>query len=385
MDKIIHLLKHHAYQNIPLNYEEAYFLGEYALQGCRGDERAQIQSTAILCALHTKATYRWQHPSRSQLAHANELPRNAAEQIAGICAAIFREDIGQSEYGFLQPNVPYAMDNCGMGGDLITTANVSTIAAFIAAAGGIPVCKHGSPANADIGRHGSSDFISLLGINTMASKEVVELSIDQENFGYTEALDTRYKLIHQQTHRFAGLPHMNDIIGPITNPLNPRILRRRVMGVNHLVNPWLVAEAYQILNARKLTFMEHAFIVRGLTPRGGVDELSVCSGGSRLVELRSGEIEERSLHAKDFGLKAIDAGMISPHGMSKGEFSEKILKGAITGAPLQMILANSALLFYLAGRSHDLKFCYRLAEEVYESGRAYQKVEAVRRLLPRTV
>src|SRR3989338_7179137 len=383
MDKIIHLLKHHAYQNIPLNYEEAYLLGRYALLGCRGDEKAQIQSTAILCALHNKATYNWQYPARSQLVHENELPRNAAEQIAGICAAIFEEDIGKSQFGFLEPKIQLAMDNCGMGGDLITTANVSTIAAFIAAAGGIPIGKHGSPANADIGRHGSSDFVSLLGINTMASKESVELSISQENFGYTEALDTRYKLIHQQTHRFAELPHMNDIIGPITNPLNPRILRRRVMGVNHLVSPRLVAEVYQILNARKLTFMEHAVIVRGFTSRGGVDELSICGGGSRLVELRDEIVEERSLHAKDFGLQIVDDVSISPNGISKGEFSLRILEGDIVGPPIMMVLANAALLFYLAGESSDFTVCYRMAEEVHKSGLARKKVKAVRRLLPK--
>ena len=157
-----HLLKGHAYQNIPLNYEEAYNLGLYTLQGCKGDELAQKQSIAALCALHTKATYAWEWDERQENVHGHRLPKNAAEQIAGICAAIFEHDIAKSEFGFVNPNILYAMDNCGMGGDIFATANISTIAGFIAAAAGIPMCKHGSPANTDNGKYGSSDVISSI-------------------------------------------------------------------------------------------------------------------------------------------------------------------------------------------------------------------------------
>ena len=117
---IKHLLKDHAYQNIPLTYDEAYSLGLYVLQGCGGDKLAQIQSIAVLCALHTKATYSWTLDASMETSHCgHRLPKTASEQIAGVCAAVFDQDIAQSEFGFLKPDVPYAMDNCGMGGDII--------------------------------------------------------------------------------------------------------------------------------------------------------------------------------------------------------------------------------------------------------------------------
>src|SRR3989344_3016050 len=210
---IKHVLKDHAYQNTPLNYEEACALGIYTLKGCAGDAEAQIQSIAALCALHTQAAYAWRWTSQAEALHGHRLPRSAGEQIAGICAAVFKHDIATSEFGFLSPDVPCVMDNCGMGWDLVLTANVSTIAAFIAAAAGIPMCKHCSPANADKGRHGSSDFVSMLGIDTYPDKAVLEAVVAGEHFGYCEALDTRYKHIHTQTHQVAKLPHMNDIIG----------------------------------------------------------------------------------------------------------------------------------------------------------------------------
>jgi len=107
---IKHCLKDHAYQNIPLNFEEAYSLGVWMLEGCQGNNLAQIQSVAALCALHTKATYSWCWDKQIRTAHEHKLPETAAEQIAGICAAIFEHDIAVSEFGFLQPDVLYAME-----------------------------------------------------------------------------------------------------------------------------------------------------------------------------------------------------------------------------------------------------------------------------------
>lgn len=382
---IKHILKDHAYQNIPLSFDEAYELGQYALDGCHGDSYAQLQSIVALSALHTRATYEWTWDNFDENRHGHRLPRNAAEQIAGVSAAIFKDDIEKSEFGYLEPAVPYAMDNCGMGGDLVVTANVSTIAALIASAAGIPMCKHGSPSNADSGRHGSSDFISMLGIGTYASKEVVQRCVEVESFGYTEALDTRYKQIHAQTHAVAKLPHMNDIIGPITNPLMPKLLSKRILGVNHLVSPRLVAEAYIILNDRDITNMEHGIFVRGYTEnyrREGMDELSICYGGTQVAELFNGEIRDYDLFASDFGILPVSPETISPpEGMSKGEFSLGILMGDITGPALQMVIANAALLFYLANKSQDLTECYDMAKTIHDSGIVYEKVLAIRKQL----
>jgi len=382
--EIKHFLKDHAYQNIPLTYEEAYSLGCYVLEGCSGNVLAQIQTIAVLSALHTKSTYAWRWRKMVERHHGHRLPKTAAEQIAGICTAVFQNDIAVSTFGFLEPNVPYAMDNCGMGGDLVVTANVSTIAALIAAAAGIPMCKHGSPANADAGRHGSSDFVSLLGINTCATRNEVERCVETECFGYTEALDVRYKRIHLQTHKVAMLPHMNDIIGPITNPLSPQLMSRRVLGVNHLISSRVVAEAYQILNERGITYLRHGIFVRGFADScryEGMDEVSICEGGTQVAELRDGIIHEYYLNAPDFGLYPISSATISPpHGMSKGDFSLGILRGEITGPPLEMVFANAALLFYLAGRSQNLRECYAMAEAV---GARYEKVLRVRQRLPK--
>lgn len=383
---IKHILKDHAYQNIPLSYEEAFALGVYTIEGCRGNEMAQKQSIAALCALHTRATYAWKNDRYIEEMHGHRLPKNSAEQIAGICAAVYQQDIEISEFGYLKPDVPFVMDNCGMGGDIVVTPNVSTVAAFIAASAGIPMCKHGSPSNADKGKYGSSDFVSLIcGIDVFAQKDLVERCVEKTNFGFTEALDTRYKLIHLQTHKIAMLPHMNDIIGPITNPLHSRKLTRRVLGLNHLIPPKIVAEAYHIMNERGVTHLEHGLFVRGFANEHryeGMDEVSICSGGTQVAELDHGKIREYVLHASDFGINEVAVNEISPKG-NKGEFSLAVLKGEVNGSPLQMILANAAILFYLAGKSQDLKECYKMAKEVHASGLPYETMLAVREMLPK--
>jgi anthranilate phosphoribosyltransferase len=378
-----HFVKEHAARNIPLGYDEAYELGLYLMEACRGDSLAQIQSVALLTALHNQATYAWDGNGH-RFGHA--LPQSAAEQIAGICAAIFEHDIAKSQSGFLSPNVPYAMDNCGMGGDLIITANISTIAAFTAAVAGIPMCKHGSPANADRGRHGSSDFIDMCGINRLFPREAVEKCVETLSFGYTEALDTAYKHIHVQTHNIAKLPHMNDIIGPITNPLSPKILTRRILGVNHLIKPEIVAEAYKVLNQRGVTHLNQGLFIRGFIGdrhEGGVDELSISEPGTQVAELKDGKISEYWLTAEDFGVEPIAPEFVSPPaGMSKGEFSMAILKGEAPEPSIRMAIANTALLFYLAGRSNDLKQCYLMAKEILESRKVLERISRVREILP---
>jgi len=385
MIDIKHILKYHAYLNVPLNYQEAYELGNYVIMGCRGDNLAQIQSIAALCALHNRALYGWRQNQEAETIHGNELPKNAADQIAGICAAVFEHDIATSEFGFVDPDTLYAMDNCGMGGDLVVTANISTIAGFIAAALDVPMCKHGSPANADEGKYGSSDFISLIcGIDNFASKERVEECVKELGFGYTEACDTRYKMIHMQTHEVAQLPHMNDIIGPITNPYNPRKLTRRVLGVNHLIPPKIVAEAYQILNHEGVTSLQRGFFVRGFTDekrQRGMDEISVCVGGTQVAELKDGEIVEYDLHACDFGVEPIAPEEVDPDG-DKGHYSLRILKGEATKEQTATVLANAAVLLCLAGKSDNLEECYRMAEEALWSGKAYKKMLAVKEAVP---
>ncbi|MBT3582269.1 hypothetical protein HN924_01475 [Candidatus Woesearchaeota archaeon] len=356
--KVNDVLKHHAYQNKPLSFEDAYLLGVFTIYGYNpalegtfkiNRDVAEKQSIAALCSLHNQALYRQE---------------GSAEQIAGISAAVFDYDIFPSENSFLNPNVELCMDNCGMGGDLYRTPNVSTISAIIAASQGIPFCKHGSPGNTD--STGSSDFMKHCGVDLFSPKGVVEKGVEKFNYGYTDAVDTKYKLIHVQTHKSAQLAHMNDIIGPITNPINPEIMTKRILGINHLITTDKIAEAYQVLNEKGVTNLQKGLFVRGFIGKernGGIDEVSIFPGGTIVSELNYGQIGNYELYAEDFGMKEIEYFQVPK---SKAKFSRSILEGKVQGAPRDLILANTAIIFYLQGR--DLDEGVEIARNAIESG-----------------
>ncbi len=335
-----HLLKNKGFQNQPLSFEEAYLLGAFVLSAYDSElsqivsidqEKTLIQSVAALCTFHNLETYQ---------------KERSAEQIAGICAAVFAYDIQRSDKGFLHPTVDEVIDNCGMGGDLYRTPNLSTLAGLVAAAGGINVLKHGSPGNTD--SVGSSDFLEYCGVNLFPDKKIVEEAVKTLGFAYTDALDS-YKRIHLNTHLDAGLAHMNDIIGPLTNPVHPCYMKKRVVGVNHLIPPERIAQAYQILNEKGITFIERGLFVRGFADRsriGGIDEVSLMPGGTIVTELRDGKIKTYELFAHDFALPEMTAEDLCP-GKVKAETSRRILTGEIQGPKLAATLANSAILFYL--------------------------------------
>lgn len=363
------ILKYNAYNDKPLDFDTAYLLGIFTLYPYKNElsglfsenkKIAEKQSIAALCALHDITIY-----SKD----------GAAEQIAGIVAAIFDYDIRISKNGFLKPDVDLVMDNCGMGGDFYRTPNVSTIAALIAAADGIKMCKHGSPGNTDC--VGSSDFLKFCGVNLYPKKETVEKALKEVGFGYTDATDTRYKMIHVQTHKSAHLAHMNDIIGPITNPVDPRLMKKRVVGVNHLLNPKVIAEAYKILNEKGITSVEHALIVRGFVTKdrdGGMDEVSICPGGTRVAELRGKDVIEYDLHASDFGLSEILYDDIKKE-LDKNEkrvLGVKILQGEASKPVTDLVIANAAILEYLANGVSFKEGAERARESIK---RAKEKLE----------
>jgi anthranilate phosphoribosyltransferase len=162
---------------------------------------------------------------------------------------------------------------------------------------------------------------------------------------------------------------MNDIIGPITNPIHPRLMRKRVLGINHLIDPLVVAEAYQILNEKNITALDQGLFIRGFIDskrQGGIDEVSIFKGGTSVVEIKNNSIYSYELKAEDFGI-SIQPYYEPPKGKyKKAQFSKEILEGKINGMPRDLILANSSILYYL-DRGLDFEEGFKRAKEVLYS------------------
>ncbi|MDO8657026.1 MAG: hypothetical protein Q7K45_07355, partial [Nanoarchaeota archaeon] len=220
---------------------------------------------------------------------------------------------------------------------------------------------------------GSSDFLEFCGIRLFADKELVRQGLEKFHFGYTDALDTRYKSIHVQTHLAARLAHMNDIIGPITNPIHLRLMKRRVLGVNHLIEPRVIADAYQLLNEKGITQVEQGLFVRGFVDKernGGIDEISIFDGGTSVAELKNRKVDVYDLYANDFGIPVQEYSEPPKGKEGKARFSKKILEGKVVGMPRDLILANTAIIYYLA-QGICLEEGFQRARDVLESGKPY--------------
>ncbi len=370
--------------NKPLSFELGYSVGLFAiypgnaalmqdknLQNLFGKpELAKIQSNALLSSLYNRATMEHGH-----------------EQLAGIVASVIDYDIGGSQHVKLSPLSEVVCDNCGTGGDRIGTFHISTIAAFIAAAHGMRMAKHGSPGNAR--QSGSSDMINALGIDNMPEPNKVERAIDNVGFAYIEALDTRYKSIHVQTHEFARFAHMNDIIGPMTNPVDPSKLQIKLLGTNAIVSPITIALAYKKLNELGVTNIKRGLFVRGYLNGDTTittDEVSIMRGGTEAALLDNGRITKMHINFSSFGFEhPVRVEDIRPRYNTKDGrigYSLEVINGNAPNGAINTLLANSAAIIALNMEKIDFIEATKMAETVFKSGGHIDIINSVKTALP---
>lgn len=354
-----YVLKNNARLNKPMDFDTAYSLGVFTLypyylplrdskdlSAVFGKpEIAKVQAIAVLSSIYNKCM--------------NESD-GAAEQLAGITAAVIDHDIGNAPYGFIPlAKIPSVADNCGTGGDTIPTFHVSSASGILAATMGLVVAKHGSPGNTR--KSGSSDFIGSFNIDTFAPPSRIIKSLQKTNFGYIEALDTRYKVIHVQTHHFSEIAHMNDIIGPMTNPVDPSKLTIKLIGTNQVLPPKVIANAYVILNKLGVTNVRNGMAVKGYGKSESeknltMDEISTLKGGTEAVAFGPKGTEELMLGYEDFGLaRPSEVNEISPPEGSSAriQFTNKVLEGKSNEGATNLLLANTAMLIALRKGSVD--------------------------------
>lgn len=376
-------------QEYSLTFDESYALGAYLVNLGR-------KNLVYITDKNVEKVYRSRCLSVACALQAGGL---TPVEIAGLCSAVFDHDIKE----YVNPDSSPVIDNCGMGGDRVFTPNLSTTALLISSNfGRVKTCKHGSPGNTDSA--GSSDFVCYLlkrgipGIEKeedvfervlkkVTSEEMAKI-IDDVGFGYTEALDERYKTIHLQTHVLGHVAHLNDILGPVTCPVNPQKMTRRIVGINHLIKTRDVAEAYDIMNRKGITNVERAYFVRGIGTFG-MDEFSLFPDGTEVSEIRDGKIKgPYFVTAKDFGTEPIKIenpeiiqkttlkGRYTIHGISppiepnqpsaekKKELSYKILQNDVSDALRNFVKANISPILVLFDEAKDFKEGFEIAEQL---------------------
>src|SRR5437867_1079258 len=224
-------------------------------------------------------------------------------QIAGFLTALrMKGETSQELVGFARVmrekaeplwdgDVPPVLDTAGTGGDRCGTFNISTAAAFVAAAAGVRVAKHGN--RSATSRCGSADVMEALGLDIQMPIERLRRAIKDAGMGFLFAPRFHASMKHvMPTRSQLKVRTVFNILGPLANPAAARF---QVVGVFSPEIMELMANALHGLN------IEHAFVVHG---SNGMDEVSISSR-THVVEMHRGEIRQFVISPEDFGLNSV--------------------------------------------------------------------------------
>ena len=234
---------------------------------------------------------------------------------------------------------PGAIDTCGTGGDAKGTYNVSTCAAFIVAACGVTVAKHGNRALSS--KSGAADVLTSLGVNIDADMSLVQRALFEVGMTFLMAPRHHSAMRHVGPTRVElGTRTIFNLLGPLSNPCR---VKRQILGV--FAAEWVEPLAHVLKDLGH----ERAWVVHGA---GGLDELSTL-GPSQVAELKDGKVTRFELKPEDLGLPRARIEDIQG---GDGEVNAKALRAVLNGSKgafrdIALLTAGAALL--VAGKAAE--------------------------------
>lgn len=261
----------------------------------------------------------------------------------------------------------HLIDTCGTGGDGIQTFNVSTVSAFVAAAAGAKVAKHGGRSVSST--CGSADVLEALGVNVNLSPEKVADCVNEIGIGFMFAPN------HHSAMKFAapvrrelGVRTIFNLLGPMTNPASSK---RQVMGVFDKTLTSKLAQVLQKLGS------EHVLVVHGAD---GMDEISFA-GDTFVAELKDGKISEYTVNPQQFGFATHQLQEIQ---IQNAEESKAMILDVLKNqaqcknkAARDIVLLNAGAAIYVAGIASSLMDGIQKARTVIDNGSALNKLNAL--------
>ncbi len=258
----------------------------------------------------------------------------------------------------IQPKVDgYLLDTCGTGGDKTKTFNVSTTCAFVIAAAGVQVAKHGNRSYTS--RCGSADVLERLGLNLNMEPELVERSIEEVGIGFMFAPNFHPAMKNVgSVRKELGVRTVFNILGPLTNPA---CANAQLIGVydRDLLDP--MCQAAHNLGAKSV------MTVHGLD---GIDEISI-SGKTGIVKMKNGSLTKEEVDPEKLGLKRAPVEDVAGSDVEQNaRLTVQILSGALPESDprVQMVLVNAAAGLVLCERAADLREGMGLAAKVVRDG-----------------
>jgi anthranilate phosphoribosyltransferase len=251
---------------------------------------------------------------------------------------------------------PGAIDTCGTGGDAAGTWNISTGAALVAAACGVPVAKHGNRGLSS--KSGAADVLGALGVNIDADMALVKQALWEAGICFMMAPRHHSAMRHVGPTRVElGTRTIFNLMGPLSNPAGAK---RQLTGV--FSRAWIapMAEVLGKLGS------ERAWVVHG---SDGIDELTT-TGASSVAEWKDGKVTTFEVTPEEAGLpRAMPADLKGGDPATNALAVNALLDGH-PGAYRDIVLYNSAAALLIAGKAATLRAAAQLAAEAIDSGKA---------------
>jgi len=315
-----------------LTYEEAYAVMNEIMNG----ETTPTQNAAFLAALSTKSA-----------------KAETIDEITG-CAQAMREHATPMEHPGLK-----TLEIVGTGGDRAGSFNISTTSAFIAAAAGAYVTKHGNRAASS--KSGTADCLEALGANINLEPESCSALLKDSGFCFLFAQKYHSSMKYVGAiRRELGFRTVFNILGPITNPAHPE---GYLLGVYDEYLVEVIATVLKNLGA------ERAMVVYG---QDKLDEISI-SAPTTVAELKDGVITKYEISPEQFGLaRGTKDEIVGGTPEENAETTRKILSGEITGTKRNVVLLNAGCAIYVAGKADSIEDGIKKAAEMIDSGKALE-------------
>ncbi|MBD1831901.1 anthranilate phosphoribosyltransferase [Cyanobacteria bacterium FACHB-472] len=312
------------------------------MQGWLNEEIPPVLSGAILAALQAKSV--------------------SAEELSGMAQVLQSQSFALESPQPLTSN--HLIDTCGTGGDGASTFNISTAVAFVAAAAGVPVAKHGNRSASS--RVGSADVLEALGVNLNAMPQKVQAALQEVGITFLFAPGWHPALkVVAPLRRTLKVRTVFNLLGPLVNPLRPT---GQVIGV---FDPKLVST---IAHALGQLGIQQGIVLHG---REKLDEAGLADV-TDLAVLSGGEVELLTLNPQELGLTMAPTALIRGGGVLENvAILQDVLQGKGTPAQQDVVALNAALALQVGGvvAMGNHAEGVSLAKEIINSGAAWSKLE----------
>lgn len=317
-----------------LTYNEAYQVISEIMSG----QTTPTQNSAFLSALSTKST-----------------KSETIEEITG-CAAAMRDSAIKFESNL------DLMEIVGTGGDNSQSFNISTTSALVVASAGIPVAKHGNRSASSLS--GTADCLEALGVNIALEPEKCHQLLNEVGFCFffAQKYHTSMKYVGS-IRKELGIRTVFNILGPLTNPSNPKM---HLLGVydRSLVEP--IAEVLMKLGSKK------GMVVYG---NDKLDEISLSSS-TAICEYKDGWIKNYEITPEQFGFQRCSKDDLKGGKPSENaDITKGILSKQIMGHKRNAVLLNAGTAIYIGGKAENIQNGIKVAEEIIDSGKALKTLE----------